>query len=396
MLTRGDAGDADYSGFQMGTMRWTLKAVALGGLFAALWASPARPQAAAPQWPQFRGNPALTGVAAELLRPPLKVLWSFEAGETIESSAAVADDTVYVGAQPGALHALDLRTGAPRWKYAIAGEGVGESSPAVAGGLVYVGDLAGIVHAVSRKDGKAVWTFRTEREIKASPVVAGDKVLIGSYDGHLYALDAATGALAWKVESEGPVHATAAVASGMTYITGCDQRLRGIRLSDGRQIFDVSSGAYTGASPALVAGVAYYGTFENEVLAVDLKTPKVLWRYTHPQRQFPFYSSAAVADGKVILGGRDKLVHAIHSKTGKGLWTFPTQARVESSPAVSGDTVFIGSNDGRLYALDLRTGAKRWEWNAGAGLSASPAIAGGRLVIGTQDGRLYALGTAAQ
>jgi outer membrane protein assembly factor BamB len=106
-------------------------------------------------------------------------------------------------------------------------------------------------------------------------------------------------------------------------------------------MFEVSSGAYTGASPALASGVAYYGTFENEVLAVDLKTPKVLWRYTHPQRPFPFYSSAAVAGGKVVVGGRDKLVHAIDAKSGKPLWTFPTQARVESSPAISGNTVFI-------------------------------------------------------
>jgi outer membrane protein assembly factor BamB len=182
----------------------------------------------------------------------------------------------------------------------------------------------------------------------------------------------------------------------MTYITGCDQRLRGIRLADGRQMFEVSSGAYTGASPALAGGVAYYGTFENEVLAVDLKAARVLWRYTHPQRQFPFYSSAAIADGTLVLGGRDKLVHGIDAGTGKGLWTFATQARVESSPAVSGDTVFVGSNDGRLYALDLRTGTKRWEWNAGSGLSASPAIGGGRLVIGSQDGRLYALAASSE
>jgi hypothetical protein len=45
--------------------------------------------------------------------------------------------------------------------------------------------------------------------------------------------------------------------------------LRGIRISDGRQLFAVSSGAYTGASPAIVNGRAFYGTYENEVLAVD-------------------------------------------------------------------------------------------------------------------------------
>ena len=46
----------------------------------------------AQDWPQFRGNPRLTGIAASPApKPPLKVLWTWEAGDSIESSAAVAD-----------------------------------------------------------------------------------------------------------------------------------------------------------------------------------------------------------------------------------------------------------------------------------------------------------------
>ena len=40
-------------------------------------------------------------------------------------------------------------------------------------------------------------------------------------------------------------------------------------------------------------GRAYYGTYENEVLGVDLKAKKIVWRYKHPERNFPFYSSSA-------------------------------------------------------------------------------------------------------
>jgi outer membrane protein assembly factor BamB len=155
---------------------------------------------------------------------------------------------------------------------------------------------------------------------------------------------------------------------------------------------EVSSGAYTGASPALSGNHAWYGTFDNQVLSVDLAARKVSWRYEHPQRKFPFYSSAALADGLVVLGGRDKLVHALDAATGKERWTFATQARVDSSPAVAAGRVYIGSSDGRLYVLDLKTGAKLFAFEAGAALTASPAIAGGRVVIGTDDGRVYCLG----
>ena len=47
----------------------------------------------------------------------------------------------------------------------------------------------------------------------------------------------------------------------------------------------------------------------------------MLWRYKHPDRSFPFYSSAALSGPAHRLGGRDKLVHAIDRQTGKAAWT---------------------------------------------------------------------------
>jgi outer membrane protein assembly factor BamB len=187
------------------------------------------------------------------------------------------------------------------------------------------------------------------------------------------------------------VHSTPGVLNGVAFIAGCDELFRGIRIADGKEMFSVSSDAYTGASPALRENSAFYGTFNNEVLMVSLTDHKVGWRYEHPQRKFPYYSSAAVTANRVVVGGRDKLVHGI-SLTGKGVWTFVTRARVESSPAIADGRVFVGSNDGRFYVLNLNTGAKVWEFTAGAPLSASPAIAKGRIVIGSQDGRLYCFG----
>ena len=107
----------------------------------------------------------------------------------------------------------------------------------------------------------------------------------------------------------------------------------------------VSSDAYTGASPAIRGNSAYYGTFDNEVLMVNLTEHRVGWRYQHPQRKFPFYSSAAVTGDRIVIGGRDKMIHGLN-EAGKAVWTFATRARVESSPAIASGRVFVGSNDG--------------------------------------------------
>jgi len=344
----------------------------------------------ADNWSQFRGNYQLTGVSQSTLPGTIKQLWTFDAGESIESSAAIVGGTVFVGTQKGEVLALSLDTGAVYWRYTI-DDPIGESSPAYGNGVVYVGDLAGWFHAVDAKSGKKLWAFKTGTEIKSSPVIVGDRVLIGSYDQNLYCLSTRNGSVIWKVRTDGPVHSTPSVLDGIAYIAGCDEVFRGIRISDGREIISVTSGAYTGASPALRGGNAYYGTFDNEVLSVSLTERRINWRYEHPQRKFPFYSSAAVLTDRLVVGGRDKMVHSI-SMEGKVLWTFVTRARVESSPAVSGDRVYIGSNDGKFYVLSASTGAKLWEFTAGAALSASPAIANGRVVIGAQDGKLYCFG----
>jgi outer membrane protein assembly factor BamB len=346
---------------------------------------------AADEWPQFRGNPHLTGVASAPLPHVIKLLWTYEVGDSIESSAAIAGGTVYVGVESADLLAIDLQTGKLRWKYR-AQDGIGESSPLVHGGIVYVGDLAGLLHAVRATDGKALWTFKTEAEIKSSPVVAGDRLLIGSYDGNLYCLSARQGKLLWKFTTSNYVHATPGISGGIAYLAGCDEVFRGIRIADGKEVFELPSGGYTGASPALLGQWAYFGTFNNEVLGADLRRRRIVWHYEHAERHFPFYSSAAAVADRIVVGGRDKFIHCLNAKTGKTIWTFTTGARVDSSPAIAGDRVYVGSNDGRFYVLDLATGKKIWTFEAGSPLSASPAIAAGRVVIGSQDGRLYCFG----
>src|SRR5258708_7938763 len=104
-------------------------------LLAAATLAAAAASAADDTWPQFRGNPSLTGVSTSPVPKTLKLLWTFEAGESIESSAAIAGGTVYVGSQSSDLIAVNLADGKLKWKYKVK-DGVGESSPAVSGGIV--------------------------------------------------------------------------------------------------------------------------------------------------------------------------------------------------------------------------------------------------------------------
>ena len=135
----------------------------------------------ADNWSQFRGNHRLTGVSQSDVPATLKPLWTYEAGDSIESSAAIVGGTVFVGSQKGELIALNLDNGSVYWKFAT-GSPIGESSPAFSAGVVYIGDLGGWINAINASNGQKLWAYKTGGEIKSSPVVVGDRVLIGSYD----------------------------------------------------------------------------------------------------------------------------------------------------------------------------------------------------------------------
>ncbi len=59
-------------------------------------------QAPPDRWPQFRGSPNLLGTTQATLPAQLKVQWTYEAGDAIESSAAIVDGVVYGSRQSGA------------------------------------------------------------------------------------------------------------------------------------------------------------------------------------------------------------------------------------------------------------------------------------------------------
>jgi outer membrane protein assembly factor BamB len=359
------------------------------------WAQSPSPSALpkAPQaWPIFRGEPGLSGVSSATIPETLKLLWTFEA-ESEPTSPVVADGRVFVATRDGDVVALDLTAGKVLWRTRI--EAGFESAPscAQAEGLALVPDLEGRIHAFAVADGKKAWMHETEAksEIKASVAVASGVGVVGAYDGTLHALNLADGKRRWVHESEAQIHATCAIEGGVAYVAGCDGHFRGLDIPTGNVKLDVRFGGYTAASPALGSGMAVFGTFSNDVVGIDLGRKAVAWRYT-PKKQFPFYSSAAVADGLAYMGSRDKALHVLDVKTGALRWTFDTQGKIDSSPVVAGSRVFFGSHDGRIRGVDVKGRKSVFSYEAGAPVATSPAVASNRLLVAATDGRILCFG----
>jgi outer membrane protein assembly factor BamB len=339
-------------------------------------------------WPLFRGNALQNGIAASPLPDTLSVRWKLQVKDGIEGTAAIVKDTVYFGAFDQFLYAVSLADGKEKWKYK---GGPFKAPPSVYDGAVYVGDEDGMFHCVDAATGKKRWTFETEGEITSGANFAGEQVLFGSHDATLYCLNRKDGTIAWKFKTQGPVNGSPVIAGGYTFVAGCDSSLHIIDIKNGKELVQIDLDGQAGATAAVEGDGAYVGTMTNEFKAIDLRKKAVVWTY-EPKRAQPFYSSAAVTDKLVIVGNRDKLLHALKREHGDLAWTFPTKGRVDSCPVVDGNRVYVGSTDGSLYVVDLVKGTQVQKMDLGRGILASPAIAENCLVIGTTDGWLYCLG----
>lgn len=345
---------------------------------------------AAGEWTSARGDAAMTGRAAGGVPAKPGVVWEREIGAAAGGGVAIADGSVLVGDAEGRLHALSFASGEPRWVYQ-AGAAI-HAAPLVANGVVYVGDDAGIFHAVDLANGEKRWAFDTGGEIHGGATLAGDCLLVGSYDMSVRCLSI-DGKERWRLETENYVHAAAAVADGEVWIAGCDGYLRGIELASGRELARVELGGYVAANPAIAGHRAVVGSYENEVLAVDLDKRTVSWRFSDPDRTFPFAAPAAIDPTTAWIGGRDRMVRAFDLATGAVRWSWNAGSRLDAGVVLAGSQLIVASERGRVTILDAASGGELSTLELGAAITTSPAVAAGRIVVGTADGVLYALGS---
>ena len=128
------------------------------------------------------------------------------------------------------------------------------------------------------------------------------------------------------------------------------------------------------SAPAYYGGFLYVGDYGGYMNAVNAKTGKLKWQSGSLGPGFggtgEFYSTPAVAFGRVYAGNNDSRVYSFDTTDGELAWSYSTGGYAYSGPAVAstrhtGPTVYIGSFDGNVYALNAKSGEPRWIQSAG-------------------------------
>ncbi len=346
------------------------------------------------------------------------------------------------------VFALDLATGAVRWRRLFSAESPGPNGLAVVGDRVY-GATDAAAFALSAETGRILWRHfivtEVDRYIDVAPQVAGGTVYVSTTGqppngrGHLYALDAATGKLLWKLDTiKGPWRfPLEAGGGGAWYAPGVD----------GNEVFwGTANPLPWGGTRKRPNGAAFEGLalYTDSLLAVDGGTGKLLWYdqvTPHDVRDYDFQLSPILGragDTPAVFGaGKGGIVIAWDRATHKRIWQtevgihrndkgpLPTR-RVSVCPGLFGGVLtpmayaegklFVpvvdlcmqgsaygyepfekvdvsGRGRGELVALDAATGKPVWTRRLAQPDFSCATVAGGVVFTATFDGKVYAFDT---
>lgn len=304
---------------------------------------PRRPKTV--NWPIFGLNPARTRyLPAQGIKPPFKLIWHFTEKPLLEFPPVYAAGKLFLVNNNGTAYALDADTGKVLWERRIGR--LNASSPAYHKGRLYIVNLVpGHVVKLDAKTGKTIWKRPLPARAESSPLVLGRTVYFGCENGYLYALSTGRGDVRWATALGGAVK----------------------------------------AAPAFRDGVLYVGDYGGHMNAVDAGSGRLIWQSGSLGPGFgatgEFYSTPAVAFGRVYSGNNDGRVYSYDQKDGTLAWSHSTGGYVYSGPTVAQTqhtppTVYIGSFDGNVYALNAKNGDTRWSRSAGGQVVGSLSAVG--------------------
>jgi outer membrane protein assembly factor BamB len=99
------------------------------------------------------------------------------------------------------------------------------------------------------------------------------------------------------------------------------------------------------------------------------------------------YTTPAVADGRVFVGGFDGKLRALRAASGAELWQVDTPGRILGAPFVAGGYVFFSILEQKTYGVRIADGKVVWRLPMG---KYSPGIVTERTYYFSLNGRLLA------
>ncbi len=351
--------------------------------------------------------------AASRIDAPLAVEWKYTGAAFAGNTAApiVSQDTAYF-ASGGIVYAVDLTSGAQKWRYPASGSlpRAVLYAPAYSNGVVFLSTSEGL-SALDATTGKLKYpSLVVPTGAVTSPVVVGDAVYFGGGGGRVYALNVATGEPTNATFRSGlnlqtDIAGNMTTANGMLYVITANQTLHAIDALTGNQRWQTRIEGETRGAIAVPSGETLYVAAGSALQAYRASSGVMRWAQATPRNIVA--PPAVDSDGTAYVVTSDRAVYAIKGQGGGrpvSGWKIAPQVdyNVVAQPVIADDLVVIASQGGGLSAFDRATGALKWNYQVRpsatessnlpyrAGISASPVTSGDTLYALSDDGTLTA------
>lgn len=272
------------------------------------------------------------------------------------SAPVYADGRVYFGEglhtdTSSRLFCLDAATGQKLWEHQT--DSHTESSPAVADGKVVIGAGYHGLHCVDVETGKLVWRYPKDAKaddriahVDCNPFIANGKVYAGNgYKPEyvkdqgrintIFCLDLSTGEEVWKERVDDAVYGSPLVVGE-------------------RVFFGAGNSTYSETFPSKHSGV----------LCRDAATGKALWDRALPENVI---GRPAADKRQLFVGCLDGNAYALDLRSGEINWTVQMGAKVLAAPVVDvhketgcANVVYFAGEAGNLTAVSPYSGSPYW------------------------------------
>jgi outer membrane protein assembly factor BamB len=190
----------------------------------------------------------------------------------------------------------------------------------------------------------------------------------------------------WTFKAKDAVEGAAAIVEGTVYFGSLDDHLYALELKTGKEIWKTKLGPIK-ASPAIKGNRIYVGDGEGKFHAVDRKSGKVVWVF---ETEGEIVGGATFAGETILVGSHDARLYCIDDK-GKKIWDFTIEGPVNGTAAVMGDQTFVAGCDSILHVLDTKTGKELGSVDLGGQAAATAAVFGDSLYVGTMTNQVLGI-----
>jgi outer membrane protein assembly factor BamB len=182
----------------------------------------------------------------------------------------------------------------------------------------------------------------------------------------------------WKASAEDSIESAPAIWDGKVFFGSTDEHLYAVELKTGKQLWKKKYGPFK-ASPGVHKGRVYVGDSDGVFYCVDAATGDKKWTL---DSKAEIASGPNFADDKVLFGSYDESLYCVNAD-GKVVWQFKTNGPVNSSPAIAGNFTFVAGCDSNLHVIDIRTGKETASVDLEGQAAATAAVVGEQLYVGT-------------